>query len=104
MTRRGSTPTTYAPEGWCPHCHVSHPPGTKTCLHCGGRVVARPVEVYGAPPRTTLPSPFEARSPEAAEDQAEGGRAAGPLRIGMAALWIVMAIVAALMRACQGDG
>jgi hypothetical protein len=25
-------------EWWCPRCQVTHPPGTRVCIHCGGPV------------------------------------------------------------------
>lgn len=98
---------TSAYEAWCPRCRVTHPPGTRRCLHCGGPVLAErpaaggiasgPVVRQGA----AAPWPIEAGEDEEAREPA---RAARPLKIGMAALWIVLAIVTGILRACAERG
>lgn len=96
---------TYAHEAWCPRCRITHPPERKQCLHCGGPVLAhRPPDGIAPPPRTGpfgMPAPPEAEEEEAASRVA---RASRPLRFGFAAIWIVLGIVTAVMRACAERG
>lgn len=112
-------------EGWCPRCTVTHPPGTRSCLHCGGPVVPgrdlrgtepeRPVAVgvrarrsgpFGLPlPQAPAPSqrpgsgPASPRAP--ADEESAEAQMARPLRIGMAVLWVLVAIGTALAQQCQ---
>jgi hypothetical protein len=85
---------TLAQEAWCPSCRVTHPPGTRRCLHCGGSVLAER-------PGAAAPWPIEAGEDEEAREPA---RAARPLKIAMAALWVVLAIVTGILRACAERG
>jgi hypothetical protein len=101
----------YPHEAWCPSCHVSHVPGTKRCLHCGGAVMPmRPVSSMGGG-KPTLAHAGGAASglPDlvATEGDGEGAetpRAARPLRIGVATIWIVLAVVGAILRTCAERG
>ncbi|RIL08139.1 MAG: hypothetical protein DCC71_00655 [Proteobacteria bacterium] len=99
----------YLHEAWCPACHVSHPPGTKQCLHCGGRVM--PVRPGGA---TSLSAREIAAAQEeemvrsfpenAPEEAQETPRATNPLRLGVAALWLILAVFGAIARTCAERG
>ena len=99
---------TLAHEAWCPSCRVTHPPGTRRCLHCGGPVLPeRPVAGGIAPgpvvrPGAAAPWPIEAGQDEEAREPVV--RAVRPLKIGMAALWVVLAIVTGILRACAERG
>jgi hypothetical protein len=93
-------------EAWCPHCRVTHPPGTRRCLHCGGPVLSeRPSEAGSAvgPVLRTGPSAWPPPA-DAEDDAAETSRVARPMRIGMAAIWILLAIGTAIVRACTERG
>ena len=98
---------TSAYEAWCPRCRVTHPPGTRRCLHCGGTVLPeRPAagDFAGGPvvqPESATPWPIEARDDE---ETREPPRAARQMKVGMAALWIVLAIVTGILRACSERG
>lgn len=87
-TTEGAT-TPY--EVYCHRCRVSHPVGTRICLHCGGRVG-----------RNRAPVAFVA-SPGGAEAAAEEDV---PRRSGlfspMSFLWIVLIVGGAMYRACTG--
>ena len=89
-------------EAWCPSCRVTYPPGTRRCLHCGGPVLAeRPAGDIARGP-IVRPGTAAPWSIEAAEDEQTPvpARAARPMKIGMAALWVVLAIVTGILRAC----
>lgn len=93
-------------EWWCPRCRVTHPPGRRICLHCNGRVQptrdAGPDAPAGLAARLGLPPPA-GEEPELAGDEApESGRVRGA-RLGMTLAWVVLAILATLMRLCQGQ-
>jgi hypothetical protein len=93
--------TAYPQEAWCPRCHVSHPPGTRRCLHCGqGVLPVRPgTEHASVSARETQHLPFPAEPP--GDDEAEAApSAARPLRIGFATLWLILAIAGAVLRSC----
>ena len=97
----------YSHEGWCPHCKVTHPPERKLCLHCGGPVLPHRVPAGATPttPATRDAGPFGMPAPaEAEEAEAQVARAANPLRFGFAAIWIVLGIVTAILRACSERG
>jgi hypothetical protein len=95
----------YAHEAWCPHCKVTHPPERKQCLHCGGPLFPhRPPE---DPTATRAAEPFGMPAPAEEEQEAaeaKGARAASPLRFGVAAIWIVLGILTAILRACSERG
>ncbi|HTY18482.1 MAG TPA: hypothetical protein VMH82_12215 [Myxococcota bacterium] len=84
-------------EAWCPRCQVSCPPETRSCLHCGGRVV---------PSRDPVDGPAEAaarvESPGSPADDAAPVSRPGlrSLRIGIAALWVIVALAGSLLRHC----
>jgi hypothetical protein len=91
-------------EAWCPTCQVSHPPGTRRCLHCGGPVApsreGEAVWTAAAPPTGAAP-PGHGRASPADDDAA---RRARPLQVATAVLWILLAIAAAVARACAERG
>ena len=99
--------TISAHEAWCPQCRVTHPPGTRRCLHCGGPVMpSRPPEGGAAPGPVLREGPF-APWPDAEgrdEEAAPPNRAVRGVRVGMAALWIAIAIATAIARACAERG
>ena len=74
----------------CLRCNVSFPPGTRRCLHCGGRT--------GRPPPVTMdmPSPVPDGEPE---EEMPGGSAA---RAGLWAVTAAIAMAGSLFRMCQG--
>ncbi len=104
----------------CDNCTVSFPPGTKKCLHCGGRIGSRR---RPAPPAPTMRAQTEA-PPDFFADQrplphgmtdfaqlgadSEGDQeASGPrrfLRLGVNVLWIVGAILITVLQMCRGGG
>lgn len=98
---------TLAYEAWCPRCRVTHPPGTRRCLHCDGAVLPErpgaggvaqaPMVRQGA----ATPWPMEGADDEEAREPV---RAAAPKKLGMAALWVVLAIVTGILRACSERG
>lgn len=97
-------------EWWCPRCRVTHPPGRKVCVHCGGRVQATRETAAVFDPRAALearlglPRPGS-EEPEAADegDVAEGRGARG-MRLGMTLVWVALAVLATLLRMCQEPG
>jgi len=83
-------------EAWCPRCKVSWAPGTRTCVHCGGRVT---------PSRTAVAAPPFSREIDGAEPPSPSEEAASrpvvrPLRIGVAMLWLIVALAGAIVRHC----
>lgn len=90
-------------ESYCWKCRVTHPPGTRRCIHCGGPVSD---ERPGAGTRILREGMrAEAAAQETDVDDAEE-RPEAPrgLRLGMTAVWILLAIAASLYRACSGGG
>lgn len=101
----------YPYEAWCAPCQVSYPPGTKRCLHCGGGVMPmRPVEsMRSAAPLSIRsagdgPAPPDLVADESAGEGAEASRAARPFRIGLTTIWIVLAVLGAILRTCAERG
>jgi hypothetical protein len=93
--------TSYPQEAWCGRCHVSHPPGTRRCLHCGQPVLpVRPGATTAAAGELGRAVPIGA--PE--EEEAEAPRGARPLRIGIATLWLILAAAGAILRSCAERG
>ena len=94
-------------EAWCPSCRVTHPPGTRRCLHCGGPVLPERPAAGGVAPGpfvrqgAAAPWPIEAGDEEKTHEPA---RAARPMKISMAALWVVLAIVTGILRVCAERG
>jgi hypothetical protein len=82
-------------------------PGTKRCIHCGGTVLPeRPREGFGSAAPVTRPgtaSPWPDAPPDDPEADATA-RAARPLRLGMAAVWVVIGIITFILRACSERG
>ena len=95
-------------EAWCPKCRVTHVPGTKRCIHCGGTVLPeRPLQSFGHAAPVTRPgtaSPFPDAPPPDDPEADAAARAARPLRLGMAAIWVLLAIGTAILRACSDRG
>ena len=87
--RRPYTPTAF--EVYCHRCRVTFPLGTRTCLHCGGRLARE----RQAPSRFAAPQELD---PEAvlAEGEIPVRRALSPFT----AIWVLLAIAATLYRAC----
>jgi hypothetical protein len=106
----------------CTHCEVSFPPGTKQCLHCGGRIGRR---LRQAPPPPVMRSQNEqpsdflaygADSPpegklidlsELAADSEDEARSSSPrraVRLGVNVLWIFGALMITLAQMCRGGG
>jgi len=84
----------------CPGCDVTFPPGTRQCIHCGSRI-GRPRLLGGSGELQSFEGgdPFpESHAPES-DTEPSGGRG---LRIGFTLVWLVLAVVTAAMRACQG--
>lgn len=82
----------------CQNCDVTFPIGTKQCIHCGQKIgrprfLSRGSE-EGVP---VLASPDEV---EEAEVQPRGGRW---LRAGFTIFWLLLAILSATARSCQGE-
>ncbi len=88
-------------ESYCWQCEVTHPPGTKRCVHCGGRVSARPhpgeLEMMRA--REEIAAPIGDEEAEAGEAE----RVPRPFRIGITAVWLLLALVGSLYRVCSGQ-
>jgi hypothetical protein len=99
--------TSFPHEAWCPSCLVTHPPGTRRCLHCGGPVSPeRPAEGSAAPAPLARPGSASPWPPQAGDDEqaADPARAVRPMKIAMAGLWIVLAIVTGILRSCTEGG
>jgi ribosomal protein L37E len=78
-----------AVEVYCPRCSVSFPVGTRTCLHCGGRISRE-----RSPRQVIAPPPLEEQL--ASEEL--------PQRSGISpvtAFWVLLAMGGALYRACN---
>jgi hypothetical protein len=89
-------------EVYCPRCQVSHPPGTRICLHCGGRTTARGAASGGPHPLRARSGPVPtAGVPPEEEEEGVGGAPRG-LRIGLTVVWLALAVAASLYRACAG--
>ena len=104
----------------CGNCQVSFPPGTKKCIHCGGRLGGRPGSRTASRPPTLPPTvrapqgedffptafegdpaAFEGLRPEAAEEPgASTPRRA--IRVGVNLLWIVGAVLLTALQMCRG--
>ncbi len=106
-------PDTSAFEVYCPQCRVSHPAGTRICLHCGSRTVReRPQTALRSPAplaaggRPSAPGPMRApsrlprRPPPRDQESLEElpGRGFSPLSL----IWIVLIVVFAVYRAACG--
>ena len=76
----------------CPRCSVSFPVGTRSCLHCGGRVGR------GAPLREEPIGPVLDET--GVEEDGELAVPSAARRIGSISLWVIVALGAALSRLC----
>ena len=110
-------------EVWCPACDVSFPPGTKRCLHCGGRTQnERPAADRGASKVFDFGSngigsngigsgaehaaqegfmEFSGGQPLEAEQESPRRRG---LRAGMSIVWMVLLAAGYLWQNCVGGG
>jgi hypothetical protein len=89
-------------EWWCPHCRVTHPPGRRVCLHCGGPVQRERGAGALPPPTAIAVRPPPATGEEADED--DTATRARPLRVGVALAWLALALLGTLLRLCQEGG
>jgi hypothetical protein len=85
----------------CQSCDVSFPIGTKQCVHCGQKIgrprfLALGASEEGVP---VLTSPAEVEEAEV-ETEPRGGRW---LRAGFTIFWLLLAILSATARSCQGE-
>ena len=86
-----------AVEVRCDDCNVSFPPGTKRCIHCGekiGGLLFVPVENEEGIPV------LESADLEDAEVEPRGGRV---MRVGFTVFWLLLALISAAARSCQGQ-
>lgn len=96
----------------CPSCDVSFPPATRRCLHCGGRTGPARFQVAGLPPELLARDVASGSSESASVDEERGPLpigdpeprkpAGGWLKAGGSLIWVGLAVVFALMRACGG--
>lgn len=97
----------------CYACNVSFPPGTRRCIHCGAKTGAPPLipdsadlETIGAElPSGILANEGVGRSRDGA--MADGETEAAPrtpLRLVLGAIWVLLAMMIPLFRACSGGG
>jgi len=98
-------------EWWCPRCRVTHPPGRKVCVHCGGRVQtsrdaapAFDLRRAALEARLGVPRPGGEEEPEAAEPAEPESRGVRGARLGMTLVWIALAVVSVVIRMCQERG
>ena len=98
----------YLHEAWCPRCHVSHPPGTRRCLHCGGGVLpTRPGESLRGASATGSPAPMNVASApvDATDDEPAAAPAKlSPLKLGINVIWVALFVVVTVMRVCSERG
>lgn len=79
-------------EVYCHNCRVSFPVGTRRCIHCGGRIGQRRL--------AAVPGPIQTQpQPEIGDEEAIGEPSIGR-RLGTLSLWMLVAIGAAIYRAC----
>jgi hypothetical protein len=74
---------------------VTHPPGRRTCLHCGGRVLPSRDATAAVEPRDV---PF---LPGSEPDEQEPPQRSVRMRLASTLVWIVLALAAAVFRICQ---
>ena len=95
-------------EWWCPRCRVTHPPGKKVCVHCGGRVQPTREAAAVSDPRSALETRLGLPQPggEEPEEEADAAeeRGARGMRLGMTLVWVALAALATLLRMCQEPG
>ncbi len=77
----------------CPRCRVSFPIGTKSCIHCGERILRQ-----RGTQALIVTSPFEA-GPDLPEDEiAQRKRFISPMTL----VWIAAAVWVGIQRSCSG--
>ncbi len=76
-------------EVYCPHCSVSFPVGTRTCLHCGGRTSRE-----RSPRQVIMPPPLEEQADSEELSQRSG---ISPVM----AFWVLLALAGGVYRACN---
>ncbi len=100
-------------EAFCPSCRVSHPPGTRHCVHCGGAVLReRPDDGGGfrQPTLQDLATATGATGPvlEPGElevtDEETARKPPGAARVILSLVWIAVAVAISIYRGCQGGG
>ena len=77
-------------ESYCYSCQVTFPPDARLCVHCGQRLSRERISQ-----ELLLPPQLE---DEAVEAEQPRRRAISPV----AAVWVVLAVVVTLYRACTG--
>ncbi len=105
-------------EAACPVCNVSYPVGQKRCVHCGGRVEKKYVDVADAPPAIAdgighvEPEPEPAMAfggegreivflpREATADETEEMRGGWVRRLG-GMVWIILFVILTAIRMCS---
>lgn len=76
-------------EVYCNRCRVTHPVGSKRCLHCGGPLTPhRSGQLLEVPPTAE----------EVVEEEMPGRSGFSPLTL----IWVVLLIAGYLYRACAG--
>lgn len=79
-------------EVYCYNCSVTFPTGTRRCVHCGGPIGRRGLQVA---PRSTPQLAAEFPVEEAPAEPSPGRRIGGLI------LWILLGLGAALSRQCS---
>jgi hypothetical protein len=90
----------------CNDCNVSHPVGTKRCIHCGRKLGRTPqFGMVAAPtgPTQTAPQPvFEDAFEPATEEEEEEGQGPGlRLRLITGGIWVLLALIGSIYQTCQ---
>jgi hypothetical protein len=95
-----------AVEWWCPRCRVTHPPGRKVCVHCGGRTQTSREAGPILQPGAIVSVPGAAGEAADAGDEADvpESRGARTARLGMTLGWVALAVLATVLRMCQERG
>ena len=92
-------------EVWCPSCQVTFSPGTKRCVHCGGRTTAERGAAIGALRELAVVPAFSEEIVVTSADppgplEEEAPRTRSFLRAGMSVMWLVVLGAMYLWRAC----
>jgi hypothetical protein len=89
----------------CPRCNVSFPPGTKRCMHCGGRtgpgLVAGSTSQSDGPEFVLRPSDRTGPGAFGEEEEELGDRRPGLMRSAVTVIWVLLAIAFSVIRACS---
>ena len=96
----------------CSRCDVSFPTGTRRCFHCGGRTGPSRFQAPDMPPELLGSAQEreegldlqmdEAHPADPLGDEAPNSKRRGRWNASVSLIWIVMALVFTLMRACGG--